>query len=82
MGADKLLRFDGTNANLDAVLQLLGLRYADVADLPNAQFRQLFASLNAKQPGCRYKLRFLESTRYVDARDAARLAFFLDIERL
>jgi hypothetical protein len=46
------------------------------------EFRKAFAPLLLKKPDCRYTLRFVESTRFVYARDAARFAFYLNIENM
>jgi hypothetical protein len=81
VATDSTIRFEGNTPELAEALKLLGLEFAAVQELPLADFRKTFAPLNAKRPDCRYTLRFLESTRFVDARDAARFTFYLHIGR-
>jgi hypothetical protein len=76
---DTHIVFQQTNPELEKVLSLLGLQFATVRELPLADFRRTFSTLVAKKPECRYTLTFREQTRFVDARDAARFAFYLSI---
>lgn len=76
---DTHITFQQTNPELEKVLSMLGREFASVRDLPLAEFRKTFSMLVVKKPECRYTLAFREQTRFVDARDAARFAFYLSI---
>lgn len=76
---DTHIAFQQTNPELEKVLSMLGLEFAAVRELSLAEFRKTFSTLVAKKPECRYTLAFREHTRFVDARDAARFAFYLSI---
>lgn len=81
VATDATLRFEASTPELEQVLALLGVKFDDVRELPLAEFRRVFMPLEAKQPDCRYTLRFIELTNYVSARDAARFTFYLNIVR-
>lgn len=76
---DTHITFQQTSPELEKVLSILGKNFAAVRELPLAEFRKIFSTLVAKKPECRYTLAFREKTRFVDARDAARYAFYLSI---
>lgn len=79
---DTAIAFNAASPELDEVLRLLNRTYASVQQLTLAEFRQAFSGLAVKRPECRYTLRFREMTQYVHARDAARFAFYLNIESI
>lgn len=79
---DTLIRFDAETPALDSALSLLGLSYQSIAVLSLNQFKQTFLPLTTLRADCRYWLQFREYTRLVDARDAARVAFTLDIRNM
>jgi hypothetical protein len=79
---DTSIAFKETNAELEEALRLIGRSYDSIRELPMAQFRSVFTPLVIKKPECRYTLQFQERTRLIDARDAARFAFYLNIEKL
>jgi hypothetical protein len=81
VASDSTIRFESETPELSQALALLGVNFEDVKELTLSQFRRTFAPLESKQPDCRYTLRFVETTRYVDARDAARFAFYLNITK-
>lgn len=76
---DTSIAFQDESAELTAVLGLLNLRFSNIRELPLEEFRKAFAALAQRKPECRYTLRFIEKTRLVDARDAARFSFYLNI---
>jgi hypothetical protein len=79
VASDTHITFQQTNPELEKVLAMLGREFATVRELPLAEFRKAFSMLVTKKPECRYTLSFREQTRFVDARDAARFAFYLSI---
>lgn len=78
--SDSAVRFTSRTERLDSVLHMLGRSFESVQELSLVGFHRAFAPLVVKQPACRYSLTFIEHTRYVDARDAARSVFYLNIE--
>jgi len=76
---DTHITFQQTSPELEKVLSMLGREFATVRELPLGEFRKTFSALVTKKPECRYTLTFREKTRFVDARDAARFAFYLSI---
>lgn|GEM_PF-1486344 len=76
---DTHIIFQQTSPELEKVLSMLGHEFATVRELPLSEFRRTFSKLLTKKPECRYTLAFREKTRFVDARDAARFAFYLSI---
>lgn len=68
---DATIRFETSNPALKEALQLVGRSFDSVKSLPLAEFSKTFAPLVQRKADCRYTLRFLETTRFVDARDAA-----------
>ena len=77
---DTHITFDSETPELTEVLRLLDHRFSSIQGLTLAEFRRAFSGLAAKRPECRYTLRFREQTQLVHARDAARFAFYLNIE--
>ncbi|MFC3442166.1 hypothetical protein ACFOKF_13395 [Sphingobium rhizovicinum] len=81
VGSGSTISFQSETPELAKLLQSVGLRYAEVQSLSLGQFRRTFNRVLAKQPDCRYTLDFRETTRMVDARDAAGQIFYLRIRR-
>ena len=79
IATDTMISFETKTPELEKMLQLVGRSYEAVKNLPLIDFRNAFSELVQKQPDCRYTLRFIEKTRLVDARDAARFSFYLSI---
>jgi hypothetical protein len=75
------IAFQSETADLAKLLQARGLRYADVQSLSLSQFRRTFSRVVTAEPACRYTLEFRETTRLVDARDAAGQIFYLKVRR-
>ena len=76
---ESIIRFEASNPSLEEALKLVGRSFDSVKFLPLAEFSKTFAPLVQKKADCRYTLKFIETTRFVDARDAARFAFYLNI---
>ena len=81
LASDSSIQFQSTTPQLEEVLRKLGRSFSAVKELPHDEFRKVFSPLVQLQPDCRHHLRFLEITRLVDARDAARFTFYLNISR-
>jgi len=78
---DSSICFESSTPELEEMLQQLGRSYESIRELSLSSFRSTFQPLINKRPDCRYTLRFIERTRYVDARDAAQSVFYLKIVR-
>lgn len=81
VAGDASIRFESSSAELEGVLKRLGRTYDSVRELPLGEFKKTFGPMVQIQPDCRYTLHFIETTRLVDARDAARFAFYLNINK-
>lgn len=79
IASESTIQFEASNPELEEALVLIGRSFSSIQSLPLNEFSKTFAPLVQKKPACRYTLRFLETTRFVDARDAARFAFYLNI---
>lgn len=79
LATDNTIEFQSESDELKKVLVLLNIRFSTVKELSLSDFRKTFAPLIQQKSDCRFTLRFLEKTRLVDARDAARFAFYLNI---
>lgn len=79
LATDADIRFQSSTRELENMLSLIGRSYESVRVLSLREFQAVFAPLVRARPECRYTLRFLERTRFVDARDAASHAFYLNI---
>ena len=79
VGTDSTIRFTGKTAEMDQVLAMLGQNYSMVQSMSFAEFARAFEPLKRRKPDCLYMLDFVEQTRFVDARDAARGIFRLSI---
>ncbi|WLI90405.1 hypothetical protein Q4S45_04590 [Massilia sp. R2A-15] len=81
VATDTTIEFQSEGDELRKVLELLNVRFSAVRELSLSDFRRTFSPIIQHKSDCRYTLRFLERTRIVDARDAARFAFYLNIEK-
>jgi len=75
------IRFESNTPALTEVLSLLGRTFDSVRDLPLQEFRSAFGRLTQLKSDCRYTLRVIETTRFVDGRDAVSSAFLHSITR-
>lgn len=75
------ITFQGETPEFTKLLQARSLRYSEVRSLSLLQFRRLFSRVIDAQPNCRYTIEFRETTRLVDARDAAGSIFYLRVRR-
>lgn len=64
--SDKLIRMEDATPEMHSLLKLLGLTFERVHELSPADFRKIFAPVVAKQPECRYFLRSVTQTQYLD----------------
>jgi hypothetical protein len=76
---DRSIKFQSSTPELERMLEVLGTNFESVRDLQHLAFRKMFAPLSNQFPDCRHTLEFREVTRYVDARDAARFIFILQV---
>lgn len=79
VGTDSTITFERETPQLQAVLASIGREFSDVRMLRLRDFRRTFGRLVEVQPSCLYTIEFIERTRYVDARDAARGLFYMRI---
>lgn len=73
---DNTLRFEAPTPELNTVLSTLGTNFNAIRELPLATFAEIFAPLTQIRPDCRYTVRLIENTRFVDARDALGGVFY------
>lgn len=78
---DTTIRFQRTSPELEGVLKLLNKSYSTVETLSLTEFRKTFEPLLRLKPDCFHTLRFIEKTRYVEARDAAQRSFYLNLAK-
>lgn len=81
VGDASSLTFTGNTPQLQAVLAGLGLSYDRVRSLGLAEFRRTFRPIVTVYPDCRHTIMLRETTRLVDARDAAQAYFYAQIRR-
>ena len=79
VGSGNSISFTGPTPQLITLLSEVGLSYSQVQSLGFRQFTQTFSRVLKKYPDCRYTIEFRETTRMVDARDAAGQIFYLRI---
>jgi hypothetical protein len=80
-GTDSTISFSEETPQLRDVLALLGLSFEEVRVMTLRDFRAAFASIVTRRPDCLYTLTFIERTRFVEARDAARGLFYMRIRK-
>ena len=78
---DSTITFRQETPALRALLERLGQEFSEVESLALKEFRRTFERVLLIEPNCLYTIEFIERTRYVDARDAARGLFYLRIRR-
>jgi hypothetical protein len=81
VASDAEIRFESVTDDLSEVLRIVGRSVDSVQRLSLEDFKTTFRPVTNRKPECRYWLRFIETTRFVDARDAAYAAFLLKIEK-
>jgi hypothetical protein len=79
IGTDSTLTFERETPELASVLASIDRRFSDVQALGLRAFRKTFERLQLLHPECLYTIEFVERTRYVEARDAARGLFYMRI---
>jgi len=75
VGTETTITLKGNPNELKEVLDLLGLSFRAVEMLSLQQFRDRFAPLRSIKPDCLYYITFIETTRFVEPRDAVSSAF-------
>ena len=80
-GTGSSIVFDAPTPQLTQVLGEAGLDYGSVRSLGLRDFSRLFRRLLISHPGCRYTIVLRETTRMVNARDAAGQIFYLRLRR-
>ena len=73
--SDKSIRLEDPTPELHAMLQSLGLEFGSVRELSLADFRKTFSPLITKHPECRYFLRVVTQTQFLDPMRAVWSAF-------
>lgn len=81
VGSATSITFTSNTPELATLLSSIGLRYDDVKSLSLSRFKQVLAPVLRNQPDCRYTIVLRETTRLVNARDAAGQIFYLRIRR-
>ena len=81
VGTASNISFTGPTPELTALLSEVGLSYGQVQSLGLREFPRTFRRVLEKHPSCRYTIVFKETTRVVDARDAAGQIFYLKLRR-
>lgn len=80
-GGGGVITFDAPTPQFTALLGEVGLSYGAVHSLGLREFTRTFRRVLEKHPQCRYTIVFRETTRMVDARDAAGQIFYLKLRR-
>lgn len=73
--SDRSIRLDDPTPEMHVMLQSLGLGFDSVRELDLADFRKAFAPLVMKHPECRYFLRVVTKTQFLDPMRAVWSAF-------
>jgi hypothetical protein len=73
--------FDGPTPQLTQLLGEVGLDFGSVRSLGLREFPRVFQRVLTKHPNCRYTIVLRETTRMVNARDAAGQIFYLKLRR-
>lgn len=81
VGGAGSISFEAPTPQLTRLLAEVGLSYGAVQSLSLREFPRVFQRVLQKYPNCRYTIVFRETTRMVDARDAAGQIFYLKIRR-
>ena len=81
IGTGSGITFEASTPQFDQLLSEVGLTFGSVRSLGLREFPRVFQRILQKHPGCRYTIVFRETTRMVDARDAAGQVFYLKLRR-
>lgn len=81
VGTGGSISFEAPTPQLTRLLKEVGLSYGSVQNLGLREFPRVFQRILQKYPNCRYTIVFRETTRMVDARDAAGQVFYLKLRR-
>lgn len=81
IGSGSTITFVSNTPELNTLLNSIGLKYENIRALSLQSFKRTFTPVLLKQPNCRYTLNFRETSRMVDARDAANQIFYLRLSR-
>jgi len=73
--SDRGIRLEDPTPEMHGMLQSLGLAFEGVRELPLADFRRTFAPLVVKRPDCRYFLRVVTQTQFLEPMRAVWSAF-------
>jgi len=80
-GTGSSIVFDAPTPQLDTLLADIGLGFGSVKSLSLRDFPRVFQRVLTKHPNCRYTIVLRETTRMVNARDAAGQIFYLKLRR-
>jgi len=80
-GTGSSIVFDAPTPQLDTLLDDIGLGFGSVKSLSLRDFPRVFQRVLTKHPNCRYTIVLRETTRMVNARDAAGQIFYLKLRR-
>lgn len=80
-GTGDSIIFDGPTPQLTKLLGEVGLDFVSVRALGLRDFGRTFQRVLTKYPNCRYTIVLRETTRMVNARDAAGQIFYLKLRR-
>lgn len=80
-GTGSSIVFDAPTPQLTTLLDEVGLDFGSVRTLGLREFPRVFRHVLIKHPKCRYTIMFRETTRMVNARDAAGQIFYLKLRR-
>jgi hypothetical protein len=81
VGNGSTIAFTEPTPQLIKLLNEVGLSYGSVQSLGLREFPRVFQRVLQKYPNCRYTIMLRETTRMVDARDAAQQIFYTQLRR-
>jgi hypothetical protein len=81
VGDDVSITFESETPELHDLLTQIGLTFPQVQNLPFNSFRSVLKPVLEKYTDCRYTIKFTETSRIVDARDAAQSIFYTQLRR-
>lgn len=80
-GTGSSIVFDAPTPQLNTLLAEIGRGFGSVRSLSLRDFPRVFQRVLTKHPNCRYTIVLRETTRMVNARDAAGQIFYLKLRR-
>jgi hypothetical protein len=80
-GTGSSISFDAPTPQFTRLLDEVGLDFGSVKSLGLREFPRVFQRVLTKHPKCRYTILLRETTRMVNARDAAGQIFYLKLRR-